>query len=84
MSRVEQIRLDVAAYAQATDLVEQRFYARQIWQGCHLTGENMHQFLVPASGEAKHDGLVECPHCSRNDFKNRHALRAHIGRKHKS
>lgn len=81
MSRVEQITLDVAAYAKSTDLADQRFYARQVMIGCHVTGESMHRFLVPASTNAANG--VQCPVC-KEQYKNEHALRAHVGRKHKS
>jgi hypothetical protein len=84
MSRVNQIRLDAQAYGNATDLTEQRYYTRQIMLGCHVTGEDMHKYLVakPMGEATVGKEKVQCPDCDRS-FENDRGLIAHRSIKHK-
>jgi hypothetical protein len=85
MSRVDQIRQDAIEYGKATELLEQRFYARKIGIGCHATGESMHKFLkvVPEINAQKLDNeMIPCPECGK-EFKGERGVLAHRSIKHK-
>lgn len=91
MNRVAELKQYSEAFKATADGPEQRFLLRMVLAKSALLGDiDLREYLLPeaanVTGSVRSEYEVrgvQCPHCDRNDFKNQHALRAHVGMKHK-
>jgi hypothetical protein len=84
MSRLDEIAEKVGEFWTCDDIAMQHHLLRSIGLKCVFLGVDARTFFKQDTSDTQAEyGGVVCPDCQKQ-FKNNHALRAHVGRMHKS